>query len=134
MWVAFDKQVLCFNAYFQEVVHEKREEKYRFRKCKIYFYLEDDTIQVIESKIENSGIPQGTLIRRHRIPLPPPNNDAFYTIENFNIGKEVMLYSRLFHITVSLYSFFYVSLFTNRKLCMIVLNGVIIFKKFYEKC
>ena len=28
-------------------------------RCKIYFYLEDDSIQVIERKVENSGIPQG---------------------------------------------------------------------------
>ncbi|XP_047130574.1 EF-hand domain-containing family member C2 isoform X1 [Hydra vulgaris] len=98
-WVAFDKQVLCFNGYFQEIVHEKQDEKYRFRKCKIYFYLEDNTIQVIELKTENSGIPQGTLIRRHRIPLPPPNSDEFYTVDHFNIGIEIKLYSRLFHIT-----------------------------------
>lgn len=33
-----------------------------FGRCKIYFYLEDDSIQVIEPKVENSGIPQGMLI------------------------------------------------------------------------
>ena len=157
-------------------------------RCKIYFYLEDDSIQVIEPKVENSGIPQGmfnlfiiyfqlttaqsflrrnmltrrgssvsmntirrhkldqivhvchtdknmvevwstfqlcrsikysstlklymsyklcwclltgTLIRRHRIPLPPPNDEEFYTVENFNVGQEIMLYSRTFKITVS---------------------------------
>lgn len=31
-WVAFDRQVLCFDAYFQEAVHEKREEQYRIRR------------------------------------------------------------------------------------------------------
>ncbi|XP_073255064.1 EF-hand domain-containing family member C2-like [Porites lutea] len=98
-WVAFDRQVLCFDAYFQEAVHEKREEQYRIRRCKIYFYLEDDSIQVIEPKVENSGIPQGTLIRRHRIPLPPPNDEQFYTVENFNVGQEITLYSRTFKIT-----------------------------------
>ena len=61
-WVAFDKQVLCFDAYFQEAVHEKREEQYRIRKCKIYFYLEDDSIQVIEPRDKNSGLPQGEYI------------------------------------------------------------------------
>ena len=60
-WVAFDRQVLCFDAYFQEAVHEKREEQYRIRNCKIYFYLEDDSIQVIEPRMKNSGIPQGTI-------------------------------------------------------------------------
>lgn len=43
----------------------------------------------------------GTLIRRHRIPLPPPNDEEFYTVENFNVGQEIMLYSRTFKITVS---------------------------------
>ncbi|XP_063967600.1 EF-hand domain-containing family member C2-like [Lytechinus pictus] len=97
-WVAFDKQVLHFDAFFQEAVHEMRQQ-YRIRKCKIYFYLEDDSIQVIEPLVENSGIPQGTLIRRHRIPLPPPNDDQFYTVNNFNVDQEITLYGRTFKIT-----------------------------------
>ncbi|XP_062389412.1 EF-hand domain-containing family member C2 [Sardina pilchardus] len=97
-WVAFDKQVLCFDAFFQEVVPQSKEEKYRIRKCKIYFYLEDDTIQVVEPEFKNSGIPQGTLIRRHRIPLPPPNDDQFYNVHHFNINQEMALYSRTFKI------------------------------------
>lgn len=70
-------------------------------RCKIYFYLEDDSIQVIEPKVENSGIPQGTLIRRHRIPLPAPGDEEFYTVEHFNVGKEMNFYSRIFKITGS---------------------------------
>lgn len=98
-WVAFDRQVLSFQAYFQEAVHEKREEQYRIRACKIYFYLEDDSIQVIEPQVKNAGIPQGTLIRRHRIPLPAPNDDDFYSVEHFNIGNEIVLYGRKFKLT-----------------------------------
>ena len=52
-------QTLCFHGYFQEAVHEKRDEHYRVRECKIYFFPEDDTIEVIEPRKENSGIPQG---------------------------------------------------------------------------
>lgn len=40
-------------------MHEKREEQFRIRNCKIYFYLEDDSIQVIEPRAKNSGVPQG---------------------------------------------------------------------------
>ncbi|XP_005096411.1 EF-hand domain-containing family member C2 [Aplysia californica] len=98
-WVAFDRQVLSFDAYYQEAVHEKREEQYRVRNCKIYFYLEDDSIQVLEPRLKNAGVPQGTLIRRHRIPRPPPNEDEFYTAEDFNIGSEINLYSKVFKIT-----------------------------------
>jgi len=31
----FEIQVLCFDAYFQEAVHEKREEQYRIRRYAI---------------------------------------------------------------------------------------------------
>ena len=41
----------------------------------------------------------GTLIRRHRIPKPPPNDDDFYTVEDFNIGAELNMYSKVFKIT-----------------------------------
>ncbi|XP_071340370.1 EF-hand domain-containing family member C2 isoform X1 [Trachinotus anak] len=98
-WVAFDKQALCFEAYFQEAVPETRNETYRIRKCNIYFFLEDDTIQVVEPEYKNSGIPQGTLIRRHRIPLPPPDDDLFYNVFHFNINQQMVLYSRTFTVT-----------------------------------
>lgn len=41
----------------------------------------------------------GTLIRRHRISLPPPNDDQFYNVHHFNINQEMVLYSRTFKIT-----------------------------------
>uniref|UniRef100_A0A8C5LW21 EF-hand domain-containing family member C2 n=1 Tax=Leptobrachium leishanense TaxID=445787 RepID=A0A8C5LW21_9ANUR len=97
-WVAFDKQVLSFEAYFGEKIPQSREESHRIRQCKIYFYLEDDTIQVVEPQIKNSGIPQGTIIRRHRIPLPPPNDEQFYKVDDFNINKDIIFYSRVFRI------------------------------------
>ncbi|KAF6719515.1 EF-hand domain-containing family member C2 [Oryzias melastigma] len=92
-WLAFDKQVLCFEAYFRE------DEPYQIRKCKIYFYPEDDTIKVVEPVCKNSGMPQGTLIHRHRIPLPPPNDDQFYQVFHFNINQQVVLYCRTFTLT-----------------------------------
>uniref|UniRef100_A0A8C0J9B6 EF-hand domain containing 2 n=1 Tax=Chelonoidis abingdonii TaxID=106734 RepID=A0A8C0J9B6_CHEAB len=73
-------------------------ELYRIRHCKIYFFLEDDTIQVVEPQVKNSGIPQGTIVRRHRIPLPPPNEDQFYTVDYFNINTEVIFYARRYKI------------------------------------
>ncbi|XP_054471819.1 EF-hand domain-containing family member C2 [Anoplopoma fimbria] len=98
-WIAFDKQALCFEAFFQEAVPVAQDETYRIRKCKIYFYLEDDTVQVVEPEYKNSGIPQGTLIHRQRIPLPAPNDDQFYNIFHFNINQQMVLYSRAFTVT-----------------------------------
>jgi len=42
-------------------VQESQTEHFRVRRCTIYFYLEDDTVQVNESQVVNSGIPQGEL-------------------------------------------------------------------------
>jgi hypothetical protein len=53
--VAFDKKVLKFDAYFQQTVHESRDEYYRVRPVIIYYYLEDDSISVVEPHVENSG-------------------------------------------------------------------------------
>uniref|UniRef100_A0A9L0JN71 EF-hand domain-containing family member C2 n=1 Tax=Equus asinus TaxID=9793 RepID=A0A9L0JN71_EQUAS len=63
-WVAFDKQVLSFDAYLEDEVPEKSQENYRIRRYKIYFYLEDDTIQVNEPGVRNSGLPQGIFLNR----------------------------------------------------------------------
>jgi hypothetical protein len=120
-WIAFDRKVLRFYGYFQEAVQERREEKYRIRKyvglgifskirtfitnisdlrVNIYFYLEDDTVQVIEPRTPNSGIPQGTLIRRHRIPGPGngPFSRQSYLFSDLSVGKEVTFYARTFKI------------------------------------
>lgn len=52
-------QILCFDGFFQETLQEMRNTPFIIRKVKIYFFLEDGTIQVTEPKVENSGIPQG---------------------------------------------------------------------------
>ncbi|XP_049622856.1 EF-hand domain-containing family member C2 [Suncus etruscus] len=97
-WVAFDKQVLSFDAYLEDEVPEKVLENYRIRHYKIYFYPEDDTIEVNEPEVLNSGLPQGIFIRRHRIALPAPNDDQCYTVHDFNIGIDITFYGRTFKI------------------------------------
>ncbi|KAF7284998.1 EF-hand domain-containing family member C2-like [Rhynchophorus ferrugineus] len=98
-WIVFDKQILCFDAYFQETLQEVPGSPFQIRKVKIYYFLEDGTIQVIEPKVENSGISQGTLISRQRIRIPAPMDDNFYEFIDFNIGREIELYGKVFKIT-----------------------------------
>lgn len=33
------------------------------------------------------------------MPRPPPNDARFYTVEDFNIGRELTLYGRVFKLT-----------------------------------
>mmetsp|Transcript_21438 Transcript_21438/g.29789 ORF Transcript_21438/g.29789 Transcript_21438/m.29789 type:complete len:621 (-) Transcript_21438:127-1989(-) len=95
-WVAYDRKVLRFQAYFKEAVVESSAENHRIRKCIIYLYLEDDSIHVAEPKQQNSGIPQGVFLKRHRVPRE--GSSGYFSIEDLNVGVEVTFYARTFHI------------------------------------
>eukprot|EP00051_Salpingoeca_urceolata_P022734 m.376819 g.376819 ORF g.376819 m.376819 type:complete len:817 (-) comp20017_c10_seq12:104-2554(-) len=98
-WKAFDRQTLCFHAYFQEAVHELKDEQYRVRLCRIYYFPEDDTIKVTEKAVQNSGIAQGVLIQRQQIPRKGTKLEGDHvTVDCFNVGKEITLFARTFKI------------------------------------
>ncbi|XP_053314609.1 EF-hand domain-containing protein 1 [Spea bombifrons] len=94
--VAFDKKVLKFEAYFQETVPISQDERCRVRKVSLYYYLEDDSMSVVEPAVENSGIPQGTFIKRQR----HPKNDFgdHYHWKDLNVAINVTLYGRTFRL------------------------------------
>jgi len=94
-WVAYDRKVLRFYAYFKEAVFSSPVEDRRIRKCVVYYYLEDDSVHVAEPKVENSGIPQGVFIKRHRIPKA---NQEFVNLNDLVIGNNLSLYGRNFHL------------------------------------
>lgn len=95
-WDALDRHVLRFNGYFKEAVVETNLENYRVRKVVIFYYLEDDTCHVAEPRQDNSGIPQGTLIRRHRFPGP---NGGYLKPEDLAIGSDLTIYGKTIRIT-----------------------------------
>lgn len=39
------------------------------RVCKLYFHLEDDSISIVEPSLQNSGMTQGRVVRRHQVPF-----------------------------------------------------------------
>ncbi|XP_060945021.1 EF-hand domain-containing family member C2 [Limanda limanda] len=98
-WVAYDKQVLSFTAYFEETVLGVQGEMNKVRECKIYYYLEDDTMQVVEPNLKYTALPQGTFIHRQRVPMPPPDEDQFFQAFHFNINQQMVLFSRTFTVT-----------------------------------
>ena len=97
-WLKFDKKVLRFGGYFNEHVTESAHENYRIRPCQLLYYLEDDTLQVTENKVENSGIPQGEFIKRHRAINQDSPSGAFLTWRDINIGSNVFIYGKKFRI------------------------------------
>ncbi|CAK7311486.1 EF-hand domain-containing protein 1 [Vulpes lagopus] len=94
--VAFDKKVLKFDAYFQEDVPMSTEEHYRIRQVNIYYYLEDDSMSVMEPVVENSGIPQGKLIKRQR--LTKNDQGDHYHWKDLNRGINLTIYGRTFRV------------------------------------
>jgi Ca2+-binding EF-hand superfamily protein len=94
-WDALDRHVLRFFGYFKESVVETNLENWRTRRCVLFYYLEDDTCLVTEKKQDNSGIPQGTLIRRHRFPGP---TGGFLTPQDLEVGGHLNIYGRAIKI------------------------------------
>lgn len=95
-WVAFGSQVLRFYGYFKEPIFSSQQENYRVRHVTILFFLEDDTIQILEPRERNSGIPQGTFLRRHRA---KKDDDSYVNVGDFAVGGEFTLYGRTFFIS-----------------------------------
>ncbi|XP_045916821.1 EF-hand domain-containing protein 1 [Micropterus dolomieu] len=95
--VALDKKVLRFYAYFQEDILYSPEEEYRVRPVVIYYYLEDDSMCIIEPMVENSGIPQGKRIKRQR--LPKNERGEHYQWKDLNLGMDLEVYGIKYHIT-----------------------------------
>ena len=52
-FLSFMFQVLQFDAFFKQTVHESPDEYYRVRLVKIFYYLEDDSIAVVEPTVQN---------------------------------------------------------------------------------
>lgn len=98
-WVTLDRKVLSFEGFFKEPVHESAAENFRVRNVRVLYYLEDDSMQVSEPKEENSGIPQGVFIKRHRIPKPDAAGDEFYTYNDLSVSVEIKIYGRTFRLT-----------------------------------
>lgn len=95
-WLRHDRETLRFYAYFQEPVFEMREENFRVRQCIIYYFLEDDSMYIMEPKIENSGIPQGVFLKRHKFPKP---SGGHYDWTDLDASKEIEIYGRVYRIT-----------------------------------
>jgi hypothetical protein len=64
----------------------------------VYFYVEDGTMEIIESKQENRGIVQGRFLRRSKV-AKPGTSSSYYEIDDLKIGSQVEIYSRSFHIS-----------------------------------
>lgn len=82
--------ILHFHGYFMETVEGSPEPQ--VRNVNIYFYVEDSTIKVVEKPQINSGVSQGTLVRRAVI--MKEGSTIPIAEEDLRIGECVTIYGR----------------------------------------
>ena len=82
-YVKLDKKVLRYFGYFKESIVEKELESGRLRLLVIYYYLIDDTISIVDTRQENSGIPQGGFLIRGKI---YKDDGSLLRFQDFTLG------------------------------------------------
>lgn len=93
-FITNEGRVCSFIAYFTEVPREGIEN--RSRTVFIKLFLEDNSIEMLEPRVENSGTTQGKFLKRHQV-FKPNSRDVF-TINDFSCGAEVEIYNRIYTI------------------------------------
>lgn len=92
-----DLQVLRFYGYFRQDVLYSPDESIRIRPVVIYYHLEDDSMCVTEPHVENSGIPQGKLIKRQR--LAKNQHGELYHWKDLNLCMDMSVFGTVYRIT-----------------------------------
>jgi EF-hand domain-containing protein 1 len=92
-FVQYDKKVLKFSARFSQTTPGDQP---RTRLVDVFYYLEDDTIMVIEPSVKNCGIPQGKLVRRGR--MVKNAKGQCYSWKDLNLGLDITLHGIVFHL------------------------------------
>jgi EF-hand domain-containing protein 1 len=55
-------------------------------------------MHIIEKRLENSGIPQGIFLKRHKVPKPDITPPQYYHWQDLNLRMNLELYGRVFRI------------------------------------
>lgn len=99
-YVKNDNIILTFDGYFRQKIIEPNLEQYDLiRKIKFMYFMEDDTVTIVEPPCMNSGYPQGRrVIRRSRI-MKDPQRRLHLSWKDLNVGIELKIFGIIFHLT-----------------------------------
>ena len=89
-------RVCHFLAYFTESVPENLKEPSRTRQVEITYYIESNTLEIIEPSVPNCGLYQGKILKNGQVPNPIKNR--IYLIEDFTSGTELNIYGRIYTV------------------------------------
>lgn len=85
--------VLSFKGYFEEEAVQSPVEKTVMRKLVVNYFLDDHTIEILEPRIKNSGIPQGKFLKRQKVPKNG-NYKEFISFNDLEVGESVIVFGR----------------------------------------
>ncbi|KAF4320910.1 hypothetical protein BBO99_00003689 [Phytophthora kernoviae] len=88
-------KVLRFQSFYVENVDESNLEVVRLRRNTILLYLHDETFEIIEPRVSNSGIPQGTFLKRCQLRRP---DGELYSSADLRIGVDLHIFGRSFKL------------------------------------
>ncbi|XP_031830528.1 EF-hand domain-containing protein 1 [Nomia melanderi] len=95
-YALFAQKCLCFKAFFRQGVFNSPDEHFRIRHVNILYFLEDDTVSVMEPLVDNAGFQQGKLVKRGKIEKNKRGDTLHW--KDFNVGIDVCIYGIVYHI------------------------------------
>lgn len=87
--------IFSFSAFYEETLLHSRLETFRVRKVTIFHYKDDGAFMIVEKPLINSGMPQGTLLKRTIVTKP---DGSPYSLDEFRIGCSVEILGKTYHI------------------------------------
>ncbi|VDN59199.1 unnamed protein product [Dracunculus medinensis] len=91
---------LIFNMLSPESGIYSNEQIHRIRPMKLIYHLTDDSITLNEPVVPNSGMLQGRLITRQRVPKSDNQKGRDYLHwSDLNVGQDVQLFSKTYRLT-----------------------------------
>lgn len=61
------------------------------------YYLEDDTLHILEDRYENAGLPQGVFLKRHKVPKDGKSAESYHW-SDLTLPSDLNIYSRVFRV------------------------------------
>uniref|UniRef100_A0A0K8TER5 DM10 domain-containing protein n=1 Tax=Lygus hesperus TaxID=30085 RepID=A0A0K8TER5_LYGHE len=95
-FVLYDKKCLAFKAFFKQGVPNSPNEHYRVHHVNLTYFLEDDTVQIAEPTTPDAGYPQGTIVRRCK--LPKNTLGEYFHWKDLNNGVDLSANGIVYHI------------------------------------
>jgi hypothetical protein len=87
--------VLTYNAFFEEKPDSLQAGQRQIRKVRIFYYLEDDTIKIVEKPEINSGTTQGTQVGRGIISKPDGTPISLFDLR---LGEDIIIFGKIYRI------------------------------------